>query len=162
MAVSKMPETHFHVPPEVLGLAEEASSTLLTCGRDDPSLLAGMAACPGPGSWLIPEVLAGCQGTGKRQRLRKLGESHQGKWCWRWTWRMNRRSQRSSWEKTRITESKTVFISHTLYHRLSVGKWRTGWLRPMEVLGRRLCLLRHPVQLWVRSPGTLSRCRCYR
>lgn len=30
--------------------------------EDDPPLLAGMAACPGPGSWLIPEVLAWCEG----------------------------------------------------------------------------------------------------
>lgn len=64
MAVPKMPANPTSMSQDwpCVGEADEASPALLTCGRDDPPLLAGMAACPGPGSWLIPEVLAWCEG----------------------------------------------------------------------------------------------------
>lgn len=68
MAVSNMPANPIsmsHLKSQgwpCVGEAEEASPALLTCWRDDPPLLAGMAACPGPGSWLIAMVLAWCEG----------------------------------------------------------------------------------------------------
>lgn len=71
MAVPKMPAnptSMSHLKSQgwpCVGEDEEASPALLTCGRDDPPLLAGMVACPGPGSWLIPKVLAWSEGHGE-------------------------------------------------------------------------------------------------